>query len=277
MILRVLLTLVVVALPAAASQAATMTFQNGVAGYAGTQDTFLTLDGIRDEVNWGARTHFYVGPYSGEEPDERNRALIRFDVSSLAGLYAEITSITLRLTVLATPGGPNTVDLHQPLAANGDWVEGGSDGAVEAGASSGANKNEPGTPWAGGPGLGSTGFGPLLASAPFTSPSLGVLELTILDSAVATALVDDFLLGANEGFLLKAQDEAFDEGRRDVIFFSSENGVIGERPLLIVDYTPVPEPGNALMLLVGSLVLAALRRRQDASATPASLTSRRGR
>jgi hypothetical protein len=29
----------------------------------------------------------------------------------------------------------NPVELYQPVAANGDWVEGGSDGAVEAGAS----------------------------------------------------------------------------------------------------------------------------------------------
>ena len=165
--LRLALTLFA-ALPGAAG-AATLSFQDGTAGYGGTEDTFLVEDGVRDHVNWGGRYDLYVGPFSGgATPDEVNRALVRFDVSALAGLYAEITSITLRFTIEA----------------------------AQAGASSWANKQEPATAWTGGGGLGSTGFGALLASTSFLPLATGVLELSILDAGVATSLIDDFLSGA---------------------------------------------------------------------------------
>lgn len=238
------------------SLGATLTLQQGVSGYAGAEDTFLVGDGVRDAVNWGARGDFYVGPFSGApSADEVNRSLIRFDVSALAGLYAEITSVTLRLTIVSA-NGSNTVQLHQPTAANGDWVEGSADGTVQAGSSSWANKVEASAAWDGGPGLGNTGFGALLASAAYTSATTGVLELAILDATLATALIDDFLSGANEGFLLKALDESHPGVRNDIIFFSSEHGVVAGRPELVVSYTPVPEPGAVALLLATAAGLA---------------------
>jgi autotransporter-associated beta strand protein len=251
-----------------------ITFQNGVNGYTGTEDALLVGDGVRDTFNWGNRFDFYAGP---SPPSEIDRTLIRFDVSALSGQAIQINSVILRLTVEAVglTTGSNTVTLHQVLAANGDWVEGTADGNLQAGSSTWAKKVQQtateGIDWVGGPGLGTAGYGPTLASQTYTPTTSGLFELAITDSAIATALINDFLTGTNEGFLLKTSDESV-ATRKDIAFWSSENGVIGRNPALIVTFTSVPEPSSMLFLGavgVGSLAwVCRLRTRRCSRLSP---------
>lgn len=240
--------------------AATMSFQNGVDGYAGAEDTFINDDGIRNEFNWGAYPELFVGPFAGgPSPDEVGRSLIRFDVDSLAGQYAQITQVRLELTTIQSFDLGGTLELRMVAPENGDWNAGNSQFAVENGSASWDNKAEPGTPWVGGPGLGTTGFGSVLASSSF-APNLtgGLLSLVINDAAAATALIDEFSSGANEGFLIKAVNEAPGTLRGDIKFHSSNVGA-GLAPRLIVEYTPIPEPTTALLVFGGLVALAAQR------------------
>lgn len=244
----------------AVTHGATLSFQNdGV--YTGTADT-LIASGLSSGNNFGDHAAVDVGAFDttffpGGDPHVV-RGLIRFDVSALAGQFVTINSITLRLSVLAVLG-TNGVELREPIAANRDWVEGTGDDTAQAGSSTWNNKIHPGTVWVDGPGLGTLGYGSVLASNSYTGASSGLSDFVISNSAVATALIADFLSPSNGGFFLKATNEAT-TATNFVIFESSEVTTVSERPKLIVDYTPTPEPSGAVLLAAGALCLLSARR-----------------
>lgn len=218
------------------SEAAVISFQQGVAGYTGAEDTMLVAS--VSDYNFGAKTLAQTGNNNGDV----YRSLMRFDLSFLNGQYAQINSITLTLTHQSSPVLSGTVELRQPIAANAGWVEGSSNGATESGASSWGYKQYNTATWSGGGGLGTTGYGPVLASAAFNNSMAPgtTFDLTISNSATATSVIDGFLDGTNEGFFLKSADESVTDARN--YFASSEYSTTSYHPILTVDYTPAPPP-----------------------------------
>lgn len=244
----------------AVTHGATMSFKDGIASYAGTEDAAL-VSAASSANNFGSHAAIDAGAFSFDTTVRRG--LIRFNVSALAGQFASINSITLRLNVLAVAGA-NTVELFEPVALNGDWVEGTSDNAFESGTSTWDNKIQPGTAWVGGAGLGTLGYGSVLASNAYTGASSGFSDFVISNPALALALITDFLTGSNEGFLLKATNESV-ATTNVVIFTSSEVGTVSQHPELIVDYTPTPEPASAGLLAAGAVFLFARRANRNTS------------
>lgn len=242
-------------LPPAAIDAATITFQNDGL-YAGTQDTLLA-SGNASGDNFGAHQAIEAGVFGTNflpGDSHARRGLIRFDVSALAGQFASIDSITLRLNALFV-SGTNTVELHGPVAPNGGWVAGTSDDVPQAGTSTWNNLIDPGTPWIGGPGLGTTGFGALLDDNTYSSGFTGLTDFVITDPVLATAIINDFLSGNNEGFFLVATNETLGVDTNIVAFTSSEVMTVAQRPQLIINYT-VPEPSTSVSLMFGGLLFA---------------------
>jgi hypothetical protein len=239
----------------------TITFQNGVSGYSGTEDTILFSNA--PATNYGANGFLQVGALQN---NGIARSLIRFDLSSLVGQYSSINSITMKLAIQG--GFTNTVRLFEPLSGNAAWIEGTAANGVQADTSTWGKLSQTtiasGIDWIGGPGLGTTGYGSLLASTPFTAGQVGTLDFVISSSATATALIDDFTSGSNEGFFLVATNENI-SANSTVLFLSSDTGAVSDRPLLIVDFTPTPEPTVAITLILGLGVLASRRHRPDRS------------
>src|ERR1043166_5438257 len=95
----VVLSTIAASNPALASTTNTVTFKDGsptpiVGGtYTGTQDTTLTTSS--PDANGGGQPNFQVGGYT--PPATIRHALIRFDLSALAGQYDQILGITLNI------------------------------------------------------------------------------------------------------------------------------------------------------------------------------------
>lgn len=237
----------------AGASAATITFQNGLNGYAGTSDAFVPAN----DHNYGGNTSvdFYTTSKGVIYP-----AIIRFDVSSLNGVASSVNSATLILYEEKTSNlSPDTfpVDVYTVNANDAGWVQGtGSSGnglAVSTGDSTGLHLHYPSTNWASG---GAFGTGDYSASsvASYTYSNL-VANGTPINISLPTSVAQGWITGANAGLALVNPSNA------DPAFYSSEYGTQSVRPALVIDYTPVPEPVTGSLLLIGGGLLALRRRR----------------
>jgi len=179
------------------------------------------------------------------------RSLIRFDLSSLAGQYSLITEIQLNLIPLASSPSSNTLLLHEVSSANGDWAA--------RSASWNYKNQDTTTAWSGGEGLGTSGYGATLANVPWTSGDLpNPIIFTIADPSTATALVNDFTDGMNEGFIITSTKDV--DGGGGLLFLDgTEYPSASLQPTLAVTYTVVPEP-SATLMLIGSLAVFGQRK-----------------
>ncbi len=237
------LVFIVAVFVTASGYADTVTFQYGVNSYTGVQDTFLESDAPGSHMGT-LSPYMYVG-YSSSAV---MRGLIRFDLSSLTGQYVTITEVKLHLTTGGTSASlSNTLGLYEVASSNAAWGESTATWNTLNGT----------TAWTGGGGLGTTGYGSLLASAPVNAASSSV-EWTISDPTTATNLVNDFVSGANEGFLIKAQNETFSGSDNWIRFVQATSG--SPNVSLQVTYS-VPEP-KAWGLLVSALLALAFHRRR---------------
>ena len=263
------MAVVAVALIASTVRAEIAVFQQGsptprIGGtYAGTQDT--RLDWWNDTPNYGNEVTFAVYPYLGLEVE---MSVIKFDISALQGRVDTVNSVTLRL-IPATVGaaGDGTVQMYRVSAANADWTTQG------AGYSSGLYRHvDTTTNWAGSPGkLPGTGYQGLrvagtdyyssvLASVGWT-PATPVNDINNPFDLVFSdaSFISQWLLSANnEGLLLRSLGSG---GNTESLYFnSSEAETPTFRPMLIIDYTPVPEPASFGLLALAAGLMARRRR-----------------
>lgn len=224
------IAVIVVAPSIAAAQ--TVTFQEGVDGYMGTQDTFV-INNFQSDNPRGALDNVNV---DGTSPEQHG--LLRFD--DIFGPGAEhipsgaiITSATLTLNLFNLTGQNDTGFVHRMLA---DWDEdtltwdnallnGNTDGGIQA---DGVEART-------------------MASLNFDAGTSGALVLDVTADLQAWADGE-----SNFGWaFFNTVDDSYG-------FSSSEEPTTSERPLLSVTY--VPAPSTALLASLG--ILASIRRRR---------------
>jgi hypothetical protein len=260
---------VILALLAAHSHAAVVTFKEGAASpfgggvYHGTEDNTLILQGGNTFDNWGGRQTLQIG-YSGADA---RKDLLRFNVSSLAGEYLSIESVQLRLYVNLAPalGEADLVNVFRVSTANGDWVEGTAGNGGQTGSSCWGWKQYSSLSWAGSAGLGTAGIDYVTGvAASHTLGSTDVAGSALTFTFADVSFLSGWIAGNNPGLVLAGTATAV----KSIwpAFWSSEAASIGGagfEPELIVTYTPTPEPAALSLLTLGAFsLLAASRRRR---------------
>lgn len=255
------------------ASAATMTFQNGTAGYTGTQDAGLQNYYSVVDVNEGISTVLQLGNHS---TSNTSVAIIKFDgLGVLAGQYSSIDSVQLILRQhgggTSDPGGDlhSHVSIYQMKDGDAAWIQGAADDAVDP--NGGATWNHlayyappngnTSVQWLGGA-AGITAGTDYDSSAMSTVYVNGADNSTYYSWDVSPTLVNQWITGGpNAGLFIQDDDSA----TRYWGFFSSDfdpNISNTAQPELVVNYTPVPEPLTGSLLLLGGGILAMRRRRR---------------
>ena len=172
------------------------------------------------------------------------RALVLFDLAANIPAGSTITSATLTLSNSAANATSNVVSLHRALE---DWGEGasvagmggGGGAAAAAGDATWLFRSFPGTPW-------STAGGTFAAGASASTVVAGPGSY----SWSSAGLVSDLQLFldspmTNFGWVIVGDESAASTTKR---FATKEEIDTNLRPMLFVEYTPVPAPGAACTL-----------------------------
>lgn len=238
--------------------AATIDFQEGAfpdASYdmdANRMRSRHTVDNMDDVSTDGGTTALFAGRIADED---NGRSVLAYDISAIPS-GATIDSVTLTLTKRnddnTGKSEDHTITLHE---LDGAFV---GDGPTSP---SWVNRdNDAPTPW--------------------DTPG-GDFDATVLSSVVANSFLTDdgdkfvfpssseFVTAVQNAFngsgtismLLMSADSEADDDRGLFQFWSDNQTDVDDRPLLSIDYTPVPEPASLALILFGALGLAALRRR----------------
>lgn len=219
----------------------TLTFQDGIAGYAGTQDTMLRSADA--STAYGNVDYVSVDGDDGSPGLQPNHGLLRFDNlfgsgSGQIGTGATIVSATLTLQVHNPGSGMSLYDMLAP------WTEASTWSSLSGGVQTNGVEAAAAALWT--------------IGANDTVENVGTGELVIdVTSSLRAAQA-----GATwTGWALLP----FTNGTNGIDFYSSEYALAVDRPLLTVQVSAVPEPGNVALMLAGlALVGGSLRRRVQA-------------
>ncbi|WP_269524551.1 DNRLRE domain-containing protein [Coraliomargarita parva] len=257
---------------AESAHADTVVFQDGtdnafVTNYSGTEDTMLASNTW--EASYGSRQNIQVG--ASLSPVDHG--LLRFDLSSLQGVYSSIDSVTLRLYLNGSTGVgatayTETLQVYSVSSANSGWIEGVNETIATNGQSTwhylSQTGSGTGTTWAGSQGASTTGTdydSTLLASYNYDNTG----RESYIDLTISGAVIESWITGENAGLLFKTTTEAAtgDLDKR-IEFYSSEVTTESLRPSLIINFTAIPEPSSAALvsglLVVGGAILIRKRR-----------------
>lgn len=224
------------------ANALTYTFQEGVNGYVGTQDTLLRSASSATNTNLGAATSMSIdGDDSSASGNQPNHGLIRFD--NLFGTAMNqikatdvITSAVLRLVATDPGSGMNG---HNMLTT---WSESSTWSSMGSGISANGTEAQAAPVFSIG------------ANNSTANIAIGTLSLNVLSSLQAWQSGSI----ANNGWALLP----FAAGSNGIDFNTSEFATLNLRPQLLVEVTPVPEPHEYALMLMGlGLVSFAVRRK----------------
>lgn len=232
------------------AQSTTLTLQQGVSGYSGYTDTTIRSDNPTTTYN-----NTTNGLFAGVTLAPGTiRGIMNFDLS-LIPVGATINSISLTLVTLKSDGASN------PYAYQLDLVSLGT-AFTEATATWNTTNGTTAWPTPGGD-IGSTILSSTNIDPQFVLPSS---THTFATSSSFVALAQSAADGSNNLELaLKLSSEVQDTFRKVYFFYDSAGGTLA--PQLTIDYTAIPEPSAAALLLlaVGTL-LATTKTRRRASA-----------
>jgi hypothetical protein len=221
----------------------TYTFQEGAAGYVGTVDTMVrsSTTGGANNTSYGTVTSISIdGDDSSATGNQPNHGLIRFD--NIFGSGANqikatdtINSASLRFQVFDPGSGMNVHNMLVSWSGSSTWnslVGGISANNIEAQtaavATVGAN------------------------NATSNVPN-GPLVFNVLSSLLAWQSGSI----ANNGWALLP----FAAGTNGIDIYTSEFATANLRPLLTVNVTPIPEPGQIALMLAGLGIVGAVARK----------------
>jgi hypothetical protein len=216
----------------------TLTFQQGLNGYSGAADTYVS--GAEPAFALGNEVELSIDASDGGLPSQ---SLIRFD-----GLFGNaigqinpgdtIVSATLTVQITSAGSGVRVFEMLQP------W-------------------NEASVTWNSlGGGIQTDGI--MAASTPLFSVGANDGSANIPEGTYVfdfTQAVQRMQSGTGLG-LGWALMPFMPDGTNGLDFYTREWSVVSERPLLTVQVTPVPEPGTWAMLAAGLVAVAALQRRR---------------
>lgn len=204
----------------------------------------------------GQGTGLFAGTTS-QTSNAIRRGLVRFDVTSAVPAGSTITSATLILNQSAANTTDRTVSLHHVLAS---WGEGASN--ASAGGGGGGAPAQPGDAtwihrsfnsdlW--------TNVGGDFNGSPLASAVVGGPGLYAWSGAAFTAEVQAILDGSvsNFGWLLLGVEGVSGSSKR---FSTREESSASLRPVLAIEYTPVPTPASAAPALLSALLVMRRRR-----------------
>ncbi len=191
--------------------------------------------------------------------ENRRRALIAFDLASIpAG--STVNSVTLTLTCTRSASLAEPMSLRPSLAS---WGEGASIALGEGGMGTAALPGDatwryrfyPDVHWAteGGD------LGPTSATTPVAGEGSYSWSTPAMAADVQAWLANPAL---NFGWSIGGNEDLPQTAKR---FASRENEVLSQRPVLVVEYTPVPGP-TASLAAACTLLYASRRRRRHPSA-----------
>ena len=229
----------------------------GVVSIPALKDTTLYESGEAAVAN-GAGGYVFAGR-TREQSEYLRRAVFEFDIQSAVPANAVINSATLTLHMSNSRAESGTFAIHRLTR---EWTEGttnvpgnGGGGAFPAtgGDATWLFATSPDVAWTG-PGAAGDFIGAPSASTLVGGPA-GFYSWT--------GMVDDVQLwlgnsAANHGWILMGEETVFGSAIR----FESRNSPTEEnRPVLIVDFTVVPEPAAPGMACAALLALCGRRRR----------------
>jgi hypothetical protein len=226
-------------------------FLSGV--YVSAQDTMIMMQGGDGTGNFGARGDMEIGSFIGVSGSPR-RDLLRFNITSLAGKFSSIDSVTLRMYLnWNEPTSNYLLYLNKLSEANADWIEGihGS-GTAGLGEVCWNNRKYSSINWAGSAGASTAGVDYVGGTVAVRSLTGDELQYSAIDfNFTDVSFIDDWAAGNNPGLIARAQYENI--GRTS--FFTREFQLGDYAPELIINFTPIPEPSSFALFGVGMLCL----------------------
>ncbi|MCD4728154.1 MAG: DNRLRE domain-containing protein [Pirellulales bacterium] len=234
----------------------TIVLQDGLNGYAGTDDTSFWTAG--PDNNYGARNTLDVGHYyySGSQ---LVKSLIRFDLSSIP-TGSTVNGATLSFTTAVSNSATVTNELFRVLPANTGWVEGAGTGTPASSGEPCWNYHGYNTvPWAGSAGLSTadTDYAAAALDVPQASGAIGnTVTFTFNDVSFFNG-PGGWLANPldNAGFLFQSVPGTGSGQWTYNQYHSSEGTTVALRPVLTLDVTPIPEPSTLALLATGLIGL----------------------
>lgn len=213
------------------------------------------IEDFEGDVSSGGSTGMFAGR-NNQSSNSRRRGVILFDIAGIIPAGSTINTVTLQLSQSSANTAATTVSLHRVLAAWGEGTAtttGGQGAPAGIGDATWVYSSYNTVAWV-------TPGGDFAPAASSQTVIAGTGDYQWPSTTSLLADVQSFLdnPAINFGWLLLGEESASQTVKR---FSTREEPDEALRPQLIVDYTPVPEPGTAALLLAGVWFAVSRRRK----------------